>query len=185
MGLPGDSTPSLRDAEAAAAEPPERLAVSIVTEADWSAFEAPEQSVEVAAAALARHFPDTLPDGAEASVVLADDAMVRRLNATYRGKDSPTNVLSFPFQAPPGETGEDASYLGDVILAAETVLAEARERPLAPNAHLQHLVVHGLLHLMGFDHDTDAKAEEMERLETRILASIGIADPYAEDVARD
>ena len=74
---------------------------------------------------------------------------------------------------------EDAPYLGDVVLAAETVSREAAERGIAPTAHLQHLVVHGLLHLLGFDHATDAAAAEMEGLETELLGRIGVADPYA------
>ena len=115
--------------------------------------------------------------------MLADDGMVRQLNATYRGKDAATNVLSFPFQAPPGGMPQDMPYLGDVVLAAETVLLEAAERGIAPTAHLQHLVVHGLLHLLGFDHDTDAEAERMEHLEAQILATLGIANPYAEPLA--
>ena len=76
-------------------------------------------------------------------------------------------------------------YLGDVVLAAETVVLEAAERGIAPTAHLQHLVVHGLLHLLGFDHDTDAEAERMEHLETEILATLGIANPYAEPLGVD
>ena len=104
---------------------------------------------------------------------------MRRLNLAYRGKDAPTNVLSFPFQRPPGTAGDADAYLGDVVLAAETVRREAAERGIEPTHHLQHLVVHGLLHLLGYDHETDAAAEDMEGLETEILATIGIADPYA------
>jgi len=110
-------------------------------------------------------------------VVLGDDALVRALNGTYRGKDKPTNVLSFPFQVPPG--GVRDGTLGDVVLAVETVAREATERRVQPVHHLQHLVVHGLLHLLGFEHATDSEAEDMERLESEILAMLGIADPYA------
>jgi probable rRNA maturation factor len=166
-----------------AAEPeiPERLRVSIVREAaDWSGFASPEQAIRAAAAALAGHAGCARARGAEAGVVLAGDDMVQRLNATYRGKDTPTNVLSFPFQPPPGAGAEDAAYLGDVVLAAETIEREARERGVTPTAHLQHLVVHGLLHLLGFDHGTDRDALQMERLEAEILATLGIADPYAD-----
>jgi probable rRNA maturation factor len=117
-------------------------------------------------------------------VVLASDAVVRRLNRTYRGKDRATNVLSFPFQRPPGAGPmEDGAYLGDVVLAAETVAGEAAERGIEPGHHLQHLVIHGLLHLLGRDHQTDAEAEAMERLEAEILGMIGIADPYAAEAA--
>jgi probable rRNA maturation factor len=116
--------------------------------------------------------------GSEASVVLGSDALVRRLNRTYRGKDAATNVLSFPFQRPPGAP-EEGAYLGDVVLAAETVQLEADGRGIERKQHLQHLVVHGLLHLLGYDHDTDSEAEAMERLEVDILATIGVSDPYA------
>jgi probable rRNA maturation factor len=109
--------------------------------------------------------------------VLADDASLRALNRSYRGKDAATNVLSFPFQPAPG--GCAVRHLGDVVLAAETVRKEAAEQGIPPAHHLQHLVVHGLLHLLGFDHDTDARAEAMERLEAQILVTLGIADPYA------
>ena len=104
---------------------------------------------------------------------------MRRLNRTFRGKDVPTNVLSFPSQKLPGAASDDGAYLGDVVLAAETVRQEAIELGIEPRHHLQHLVVHGLLHLLGYDHQADAAAEEMERLEAEILATIGVADPYA------
>jgi probable rRNA maturation factor len=88
-------------------------------------------------------------------------------------------VLSFPYQRPAGAGEEgDEGYLGDVVLAAETVYSEALARGIAPGAHLQHLVVHGLLHLIGWDHRTEAEAEAMEALETAILAGICVADPH-------
>ncbi|MBK4718844.1 rRNA maturation RNase YbeY [Azospirillum sp. YIM DDC1] len=118
---------------------------------------------------------------AELSVVLADDALVHRLNREYRGKDKPTNVLSFALtEAEEPELGEDAPVmLGDVILAWETVAREAAEQGKTPSDHMTHLVVHGVLHLLGYDHETDDEAEEMEQLETDVLATLGIADPYA------
>jgi probable rRNA maturation factor len=181
MHDPGDSTPSstaAADAGAAEAEPPERLSLAVLSEAgDWSAIASHEQAIAAAAAALARHPRCASARGAETCIVLADDALLRWLNRSYRGKDAPTNVLSFPFQSPPG-SGE-VRHLGDVVLAAETVRKEAAERGIPPVHHVQHLVVHGLLHLLGFDHDTDANADAMERLEAQILATLGIADPYA------
>jgi len=186
MSAPGDSTPCmLEDSEASSEpEPSGGLTVAIVKEqGDWGGFDHLEQAIDAAASALARHPKAARALGAEAGVVLADDAMVRQLNATYRGKDAPTNVLSFPFQTPPGGVPEDAPYLGDVVLAAETVAREAAERDIVPTAHLQHLVVHGLLHLLGLDHASDAEAEQMERIEVEILAMLGIADPYAEPLA--
>jgi probable rRNA maturation factor len=161
-------------------EPPQRLSVSLVREdGDWRAFDPLDDVVHEAAGALARHPQLSLPPGREASIVLGSDALVRRLNLAYRGKDAATNVLSFPFQKPPGSCPADDNYLGDVVLAAETVGREAAERGVELQHHLQHLVVHGLLHLLGRDHQTDTEADKMERLEAEILESIGVADPYA------
>jgi probable rRNA maturation factor len=105
------------------------------------------------------------------TIALADDKRVRALNARDRGKDKPTNVLSYP-------SGERA-FLGDVVLARQTVWREAKSQGKTPADHVAHLVVHGTLHLMGYDHETgEADAERMEALERRILARLGIADPY-------
>ena len=103
-------------------------------------------------------------------VALSNDREVRKLNARDRGKNKPTNVLSYP-------SGEK-SFLGDVVLARQTVWREARQQGKTPSAHVSHLVVHGTLHLLGYDHENDSDAERMERLERRILARMGIADPY-------
>jgi probable rRNA maturation factor len=146
---------------------------------DWSGFGGIEDTVRQAIAALGSNRRVPIEEGSEACVVLASDALVRRLNRTFRGRDAATNVLSFPFQKPPGAGAEDGAYLGDVVLAAETVGREARERGIEPRHHLQHLVVHGLLHLLGYDHQTDTAADEMERLEADILATIGVPDPHA------
>jgi probable rRNA maturation factor len=112
----------------------------------------------------------------EISVVLADDAMVRRLNRDFRGMDKPTNVLSFRAAGPalPGVTGS----LGDVILGFETVRRESDEFGRPFTHHVQHLVVHGCLHLFGYNHVADAEAQRMEALEIEILAGLGIPDPY-------
>jgi len=114
------------------------------------------------------------PADAELAIVLADDAAIRSLNARWRGRDEPTNVLSFPAGAPAG-----ATLLGDIVIAYETTAREAQSegKPLAD--HLAHLAVHGFLHLLGYDHAADDEAETMERLECTILARLGIADPYA------
>jgi probable rRNA maturation factor len=105
------------------------------------------------------------------AVALSDDRRVRALNKRDRKKDKPTNVLSYP-------SGEKA-FLGDIVLARQTVWREAREQKKTPADHLTHLVVHGTLHLLGHDHETsDADAERMEALERRILKRLGIADPY-------
>ena len=108
------------------------------------------------------------------TVALSDDRRVRTLNKRDRRKDKPTNVLSYP-------SGEKA-FLGDVVLARQTVWREAREQKKAPADHLAHLVVHGTLHLLGHDHETsDADAERMEALERRILTRLGIRDPYIDE----
>jgi probable rRNA maturation factor len=175
----GDSTPSAAPAESAdvESEPPERLSITIVSECgDWSTFASREGAIAEAAAAVARHPRCRPARGAEACVVLANDALVRLLNRSYRGKDAPTNVLSFPFS--PAPAGARALHIGDVVLAVETIQNEAGEQGIAPVHHLQHLVVHGLLHLLGFDHDTAVRAEAMEGLEAQILAALGIANPY-------
>jgi probable rRNA maturation factor len=107
---------------------------------------------------------------AEVSLALADDAQVRVLNRDYRGKDKPTNVLSF-------ESG-DRPFLGDVVLALETVLAEAKDQGKEPADHLTHLVVHGVLHLLGHDHEKTTEARKMERVEVEVLSGLGVPDPY-------
>ena len=115
---------------------------------------------------------------AEVSVVLTDDAEQRDLNREWRDIDKSTNVLSFPQLEPFAPV---QGLVGDIILARETLEREAAEMGIGFEAHFTHLVVHGFLHLLGYDHVDDDEAEEMEGLETRILATLGIADPYADD----
>lgn len=117
-------------------------------------------------------------------ILLADDARLRDLNRTFRGRDEPTNVLAFPSVEPDvlAAIGADGlpDTLGDIVIAFETTAAEAaRDDGASLSAHLSHLVVHGILHLLGYDHGTECDAIQMEALEARALASIGIADPYA------
>ncbi len=116
--------------------------------------------------------------GAGLSVTLADDATVAAANRDWRGKDSPTNVLSFP--AVTADRISQSPFLGDVILAFETVHHEAATESRAIQHHVAHLVVHGVLHVLGYDHMTKDEAERMEALETLILASLAIADPYGD-----
>ncbi len=111
------------------------------------------------------------------SVMLGNDAAVRELNAQYRGKDSPTNVLSFPAPAVPGQP---AVILGDIVLAYETCRAEAEAEGKMLAHHMTHLVIHGVLHLLGYNHETEAEAEAMEAHEVALLAGLGIANPYAD-----
>ena len=114
----------------------------------------------------------------EVSLTLADDASVRAVNAEWRGKDKATNILSFPMAGPDDVPGP---LLGDLILAYETVAREAALEDKPFDAHFRHLLVHGFLHLVGYDHVDEAEAEAMERLEVEILDGLGIANPYAED----
>ena len=107
------------------------------------------------------------------TILLADDAALRRLNREFRGKDKPTNVLSFP--AAPNPEG----HLGDIAIAYGVTAREAAEGGKSFADHATHLAVHGVLHLLGYDHETEAEAAIMEPLETAILAELGIADPYA------
>ena len=112
----------------------------------------------------------------EASVMLTDDARIQELNRTWRGKDKPTNVLSFPAPEQPGATGP--RHLGDIALAYETLVRESEEESKELAHHFAHLIVHGVLHLLGYDHEVEAEAEIMEGLEVKALATLGIADPY-------
>lgn len=162
------------------------LAVDVVhADGDWTAFSAIDGMISRVAAAVAEDIADGV--SREACVCLSSDAAVRGLNRTYRGKDQPTNVLSFAAPRPPGTRppGEPA-FLGDVALAIETIRAEAAALAIPPEHHLQHLIVHGLLHLLGYDHETsEADAREMESREVAILARLGIPDPYANGDVHD
>ena len=137
-------------------------------------------AIKVATPYLAkRHFLRARPEHLEVSVVLATDAYVKKLNRKYRAQNKPTNVLSFPsFADTPLEPGP--ILLGDVILAFETSRREARTEKKSLHAHANHLVVHGVLHLLGYDHVVERDAQKMERLERLTLKGLGIADPYAD-----
>ncbi len=111
----------------------------------------------------------------EICIRLVDADESQELNAAYRGKDYPTNVLSFPFDGP---VGIPTDLLGDLAICAEVVAREAEEQKKPLMHHWAHMVIHGTLHLIGFDHINDAEAEEMESLETELLASLNIPDPY-------
>jgi len=111
---------------------------------------------------------------AEVTVVLADDAFIRRLNHQYRGQDKATNVLSFPND----EFSRGQPHLGDLVLALETFEREAKEQGKTLHAHVTHLLVHGTLHLLGHDHEEEGQAEAMEAIEIKILKKLGVANPY-------
>ncbi|UHQ56425.1 MULTISPECIES: rRNA maturation RNase YbeY [Microbulbifer] len=128
------------------------------------------QIAEWASTALRDH-----RDEAELSVRIVDEAESRELNRQYRGKDKPTNVLSFPADLPADIA---VPLLGDLVICAPVVAAEAEQQHKALPAHWAHMVVHGTLHLLGYDHIDDAEAEIMETLETRLLGELGFPDPY-------
>ena len=155
------------------------ITADILVEADGWPPEAELQALVDRALAACRtaDLPEIAAD-AEVSLVFTDDARVRMLNRQYRGNDKPTNVLSFP--AAPLFPGRLGPPLGDIVMARETIAAESAGEGLDIADHLTHLIVHGFLHLLGYDHETDGEAAVMERLETAILGRLGIADPYAE-----
>ncbi len=175
-GIPGDDDRTVEE------EPPPWRLELVEDDGDWQAFAEIDDLVAAAQRVLAGARELMAAGPASVVVALSSDAVVRRLNATYRGKDVPTNVLSFP--AADATSADDAANapraLGDVVLAVETVLAEAAAAGIPPAHHFQHLLIHGVLHLIGYDHLVDAEAETMEALETTLLARLGIADPYSD-----
>ncbi|KJY85501.1 metal-binding heat shock protein [Vibrio galatheae] len=115
---------------------------------------------------------------AELTIRVVDEQESQQLNHEYRGKDKPTNVLSFPFEAPPGI---EMDLLGDLVICRQVVEREAQEQNKPLIAHWAHMVVHGSLHLLGYDHIEDDEAEEMESLETEIMQGMGFKDPYIDE----
>ena len=154
--------------------PPIDIAVIINDEAWPDDLEARAEEAVLAALTFAR---PKIKGAAELSILLTNDAEQHELNKQWRGKDSATNVLSFPQIEPFGPV---VGILGDITLARETLIREAEEQGVSFAAHFTHLVVHGFLHILGYDHLTDAEALQMESLETQILASLGVEDPYAD-----
>ena len=171
-------------------DPEPALAVDILIESEaWRMLPEAEDIVR-RAIAFAATCPTTLPRervrvgwghhrNAELSVLLCDDKTIARLNAQWRGQQKPTNVLSFPASPLQGAVPDEKIPLGDIAIAYETLAREAEENGKTASEHLSHLVVHGFLHLLGYDHHMDDEAERMERMECDILARIGVADPYA------
>lgn len=137
--------------------------------------------IQRAIAAAAEQIDDDVGE-AELAVMLTDDPGIRTLNSNWRGIDKPTNVLSFPALQPEGarKPGDAPRMLGDIAIAYETTKREADAEGKPFEHHLSHLAIHGFLHLIGYDHENDADAEEMESLETEILEQLGIPDPYAD-----
>ncbi|MCT8985512.1 rRNA maturation RNase YbeY [Shewanella phaeophyticola] len=118
----------------------------------------------------------TMPE-VELTIRVVEIAESQQLNSTYRGKDKPTNVLSFPFEAPPEV---ELPLLGDLVICAKVVEQEATDQNKPLNAHWAHMVIHGCLHLLGYDHIIDEEADEMESLETQLVEGLGFTDPYKE-----
>ena len=163
------------------------LEIALDSEGEWdssSGHWADLASRAFAAAIAESAHPHIADANAEVSLSLTDDETVRALNAEWRGKDKPTNVLSFPmlenFDIP---ANGPPAMLGDIAMAYETCAREAADKALPLENHAGHLMVHGMLHLLGHDHQDDETAEDMEAREVRALARIGIADPYLESAA--
>lgn len=154
------------------------LDIDISLEAgDWGDENALLAIARAAAEATLEQFDFAGDQASELSLLFTDDAHIQVLNAQWRSKDKPTNVLSFPaFDI--GSEEELPPMLGDIVLARETILREAALENKPLEHHLTHLIVHGLLHLLGFDHETEDEAEEMEALERVVLAKLAIPDPY-------
>jgi probable rRNA maturation factor len=160
------------------ARQPLDIAIDVTIESgDWPDEAALEALVRRTAAAVAAELALEARQPTELGVIFTDDAEIRALNAKWRGQDKATNVLSFP--AFPESRDSIPPMLGDIVLARGTIGREAALDDKPFDHHLVHLVTHGLLHLLGFDHETDEEAEEMEGAERRILALLDIPDPYA------
>lgn len=151
----------------------------MVTHPDWRRLGTVEDEIRGLVHAVFTQLPYDVPRPLEIGIVLSSDAEVRRLNKVYRRKDTPTNVLSFPIADFERKRLEQSCLLGEVILALETILQEADEAGIPPRDHLSHLIVHGILHLFGLDHQTETEAARMEATESNILLNLGLRDPYA------
>ncbi len=163
----------------AAAEAEPLVVIDLLVEAGaWPAEDELERLARRAVGAALAETGASAAQATELSLVFSDDAGIRELNSGWRGKDKPTNVLSFPaFPVRPGDPLPP--MLGDIVLAAETISREAELEEKPFEHHLSHLIVHGFLHLVGYDHETEDEAETMEGLERRALARLAIPDPYA------
>ena len=184
--VPAAPAPDTADVEP---ERPRSLRIEIIhASGDWSAIKSIDDLVLQVTTAIERH--KFFPSGQffQVNLALGDDHAIQNLNRLYRGRNKPTNVLSFPSTTTdrsfgPATTPEQPQPLGDIMLALETITKEAGEQGKLPAHHLQHLVVHGILHLFGFDHECDEDADEMEAIEIEILRTMAIANPYTDSSA--
>jgi len=157
------------------------MLIDITTEfAAWSKIPGLETLIKTAAQAAVFDHGEEFKNRAELSILLTSDETIRQLNLNFRGQDKPTNVLSFV-----GETQTVSTVpsflLGDVVLSFQTIAGEAEQQGKSFDNHVSHLIVHGVLHLLGYDHDSDKIAEEMERAEIKILQGIGVENPYSHE----
>ena len=166
-----------RPANPARVVPPTLEAEVVIEDERWRAHPESETAILSAVQALSATAPELVPATAALTIVLSDDARVAAMNGRFRQSPAPTNVLSFPAGPDATEPGAP-TYLGDIILARETIEREAANLAISVVHHVQHLALHGVLHLIDYDHLTDADAAVMEALETRVLATLGIANPY-------
>jgi probable rRNA maturation factor len=175
--------PANAETETAREEPDPAVGILIESEA-WQdlpdAEDIARRAIAAAASVMDASDAGTGLRNVEISLLLCDDEAIAALNGRWRGQEKPTNVLSFPAWPLHGSVAiQERRLLGDIAIAYQTLVREARESGKTASAHLSHLVVHGYLHLAGYDHEADDEAEEMERLERDILNRLGIADPYA------
>lgn len=156
------------------------VVIDIAIEAEgWSELDSPEALARAVVGSAVEAAALELAEGAEVSIVLCDNSFIADLNRQWRGLDKPTNVLAFPSGADPATV----PVLGDIVIALETATREAEAAGISLYDHVAHLMAHGFLHLVGYDHVEEAQAEEMEAMEVRILAMLGIANPYGGSVA--
>ena len=144
---------------------------------NWDAIGRIEELCRRATDETCRAANCTLTEDPEIGIILSDDAHIRALNAQHRGKDTPTNVLSFPICDP--DDPVKGPLLGDIVVSIETIAREAKTQQKTLDAHFCHLIVHGILHLFGYDHQIEQEAGHMEALETHIMGLLGFDDPYA------
>lgn len=149
-------------------------AIDLIVEDDaWNALGLQTSHTDAVVRAVCEELDEVTPG--VVALLLTDDAAVAQLNQTYRGKSGPTNVLSFP------ALDHADNHLGDIAMAWGVIAKEASDRQIDVTHHLKHLIIHGFLHLQGYDHQTDEEAEVMEGIECRALARLGIANPYASE----